>query len=115
MTGLTAASDFFLPFATIVAVACACAFGAGVTAGVWLRSRSLATLKAAANTRVVAPEERTLAQPGDQFTRAVELARGDGALILDEERIVETIVAAFGWSRIRARWFIAINRDQLTT
>ena len=91
----------------MVAAACACAFGAGVAAGVWLRSQSLAT-------RVVAPEERTLAQPRDQFARAVELARGDGALIPDEERIVETIVAKYGWSRIRARWFVALNRDQLT-
>ena len=114
MNAVTGVSDFLLPFATIMAVACACAFGAGVAAGVWLRSWSIRTRNAAANTRVVAPEERTLAQPGDQFARAVQLARGDGALIPDEERIVETIVAAFGWSRIRARWFIAINRDQLT-
>ena len=114
MTGLTAASDFLLPFATIVAAACMCAFGAGVAAGVWLRSRALATRSAAPRTRVVAPEERTLAEPGDQFARVVELAGGDGAFVSDEERIVETIVATLGWSRIRARWFIRINRDRLT-
>jgi hypothetical protein len=52
-----------------------------------------------------------LLQPGDQFAMALNLAFGRGALIPDEERIVETIAATFGWSRTRARWFIAVNRE----
>ena len=81
---------------------------------VWLRDRSLATRGAAPGAQVVAPEQSTLPQPGDQFARAVELARDGDAFVADEERIVATIAATLGWSRTRARWFIAVNREQLT-
>ena len=114
MNAVIDSTGLLFPFATILAAACTCAFGAGVAAGVWSRNRLLATRGAAPSARVVAPREPLLVQRGDQFAGALELARGSGPLVPDEEQIVETIVATFGWSRIRARWFIAINRDQLT-
>jgi hypothetical protein len=54
-----------------------------------------------------------VATDGNEFARALELARDRGEFAANEERVVETLARTFGWSRTRARWFIAVNRDQL--
>jgi hypothetical protein len=56
-------------------------------------------------------EER---QFGDEFVRAFAVASKsylDHAS--DEQAVIEAIVNQLGWSPTRARWFLAINREQV--
>jgi hypothetical protein len=51
---------------------------------------------------------------GDEFVRALAVAvKSYVESASDEQAMIEAIVTQLGWSQTRARWFIAVNREQV--
>ena len=51
---------------------------------------------------------------GDEFVKALAVAvKSYVESASDEQAIIDAIVMQLGWSPTRARWFIAVNREQV--
>jgi hypothetical protein len=51
---------------------------------------------------------------GEEFVRALAVAvKSSVESASDEQAIIDAIVTQLGWSPTRARWFIAVNREQV--
>jgi hypothetical protein len=67
-----------------------------------------------ASLRVVQAAEDTARDFGEEFVNALGLAVNTAIeSAWDEEAIIESIVTHLNWSPTRARWFLAVNRDQV--
>jgi hypothetical protein len=75
--------------------------------------RWLASARAAPHGRA-GPADDGPREFGDEFVRALAVAiKSYADSASDEQAIIDAIVAQLGWSPTRARWFIAVNRDQV--
>jgi hypothetical protein len=75
---------------------------------------SLASTRAAAGRRLHAVDDDGPREFGDEFVRALAVAvKSSVESAADEQAIIDAIVAQLGWSPTRARWFVAVNRDQV--
>ena len=117
MDALGSASDGQIVVAIVAAAAVSCLVGWLLEGGFdLLRERYQGWL---VSTRAVPRGRTRLADDGsrefgDEFVRALAVAIKsyiDSAS--DEQVIIDAIVTQLGWSPTRARWFIAVNRDQV--
>lgn len=99
----------------VVAAAFSCLVGWLLEGGFDLvRERWLALTQSDAARGEVRPAQQWTREFGDEWVRAYGLAiRIYVDFASDEQAIVEAIVDQLGWTPTRARWFFAVNREQV--
>jgi hypothetical protein len=74
----------------------------------------LATTGVARRRRAGGPLDERPREFGEEFVRALAVAvKSYAESASDEQAIIDAIVTQLGWSPTRARWFIAVNREQV--